>query len=337
MADIELGCRATMIGSMPHTDPDAACKTVFHYLKDIPAWPQLPKRSYLESMYVQFSEGLPGGIIENGTLSVDRSKPFDKAVEDLYTAYIDNKPEPPYHVERSYAAGLYKFLETPGLSPVAVKGQVTGPISFGLTIQDSNKQPIIYDYTFSDLVPKLIRLKAMWMEQQLRQMHRRTIVFIDEPYMTSYGSAYVTIMKEMVVNALNEVFSGLTGIKGVHCCGNTDWPVLLGTNTDILSFDAYNLYPAEVKAFLDRGGNIAWGIVPVMEEELAKETAASLKDRLEEAIAPFTRKGIHFNQLIVQGLLTPACGLATLSNEDSAARALELLSDLSKTIRQRYL
>jgi len=41
-----------------------------------------------------------------------------------------------------------------------------------------------------------------------------------------------------------------------------------------------------------------------------KESVASLKDRLESAMAPFTRKGIPFKTLVEQGLLLPACGLA---------------------------
>ena len=45
---------------------------------------------------------------------------------------------------------------------------------------------------------------------------------------------------------------------------------------------------------------------------LNKESVASLKDRLEEAIAPFTRKGIPFKDIVKQSLLTPSCGLASL-------------------------
>jgi methionine synthase II (cobalamin-independent) len=107
-----------------------------------------------------------------------------------------------------------------------------------------------------------------------------------------------------------------------------------------LSFDAYNyaqslsLYPKEVKSLLGRNGTIAWGIVPNDEPSLTKETAASLKDRLEEAMAPFTRNGVPFKQLLRQGLLTPSCGLAPLDTPEAAAHALELLAELSQMIRK---
>jgi len=64
---------------------------------------------------------------------------------------------------------------------------------------------------------------------------------------------------------------------------------------------------------------------------------ASLKDRLEEAMAPFTRNGTSFKQIIKQSLLTPSCTLASLDTEEAAGQALELLADLSGAIRKRYM
>ena len=336
---MEFGCLATAIGSMPHTDPKAACSQVSRYLKDIPAWPQLPKRSFRENMYAQFSEGFPGVVIEGERIYIDRSQDLPKPLEELYTAYLENNIDK-YSVSREYAAGLHTFLSLGNLSPLAVKGHVTGPVSWGLTVTDEKRQSIIYDDVLADATAKLLRLKASWQEKELGKISKNIIIFIDEPYMSSFGSALVPISGEKVRQLLEEVFGGISGLKGVHCCGNTDWSVLLSTSVDIISFDAYNyaqslsLYPAEIKKFLDRKGAIAWGIVPNDEPSLAKETVASLKDRLEEAMAPFTRKGVPFRQLILQGLLTPSCGLALLSI-DAATQALELLAELSAMIRKR--
>ena len=341
MSNVGFGCLPTMIGSMPHADPSEACSLATHYLKDIPAWPQLPKRSSKESMCAQFSEGSPGIVVTEDGIYVDCSQDLGKPLERLYAAYLENNVDK-YAISAEYAAGLYSFLALKNLTPEAVKGQVTGPISWGLTVTDDSHRAIIYDDMLSDAAAKLLRLKASWQEKALSKISRNTIIFVDEPAMASYGSAYVSLSRDQVISLLEEVFGGISRLKGVHCCGNTDWSILLDTSTDIISFDTYNyaqsltLYPAEVKRFLDRNGTIAWGIIPNNEKSLVEETAASLKDRLEEAMAPFTRKGIPFRQLIQQGLLTPSCGLASVTTE-AAARALELLAELSIKIRKRYL
>jgi len=341
MGDTEFGCLPTVIGSMPHADPSGACSLLTHYLKDIPAWPQLPHRSFQENMYVQFSQGFPGVVVKEDSIHIDRSQDLDKPLEQLYTAYLENNIDK-YPVSPEYAAGLYSFLGLKNLSPRAVKGQITGPITWGLTVTDESKRAILYDDVLGDAVPRFLRLKAAWLEKKLKEVCPNTIIFVDEPYMAAFGSIGMLLTKEKIIGLLEEVFQGISGLKGTHCCGNTDWSILLGTSVDIISFDAYNyaqslsLYPAEVKRFLEQKRAIAWGIIPNDEESLAKESVASLKDRLEEAMAPFTRNGVRFQQLIEQGLLTPSCGLASISTE-AATRVLELLTELSAKIRKRYL
>jgi methionine synthase II (cobalamin-independent) len=330
-----------MIGSMPHTDADRACSVVAHYLRDLPTWPQLPKRSFLENMTAQFSQGFPGLATDDNCTFIDRSQDWDEPLEELYTAYLDSNVNK-YPVSADYAAGLYCLLSQSRLRPKAVKGQITGPISWGLGVSDDSGRAVLYNDMLSDAAAKLLRLKAGWQERELKRISKKVIIFIDEPAMSAYGSAFFALPGERVTSLLEEVLGGIGGIKGIHCCGNTDWSLILGTTTDIISFDTYNyaqsltLYPDEVKGLIDRNGAIAWGIVPNEEDKLAGETVSSLKDRLEEAIAPFTRKGIPFRQLIEQGLLTPSCGLAGMT-EETATGALEMLAELSKKMRGRYI
>ena len=341
MANTEFGCLPTAIGGMPQTDAQAACDQVVRYLRDIPAWPQLPNRSYNENMYVQYSQGLPGVVVENERIYVDRAQ-AQIELEQFYTDFLADDFNK-YPIGADYAAGLHVFLNMDNLSPRAVKGQVTGPVTLGMMVTDENRKAIIYDDTLGDTIPKLLRLKARWMESVLGQISTNTIIFLDEPYMSAFGSVGMMLSEETVISLINEVFGSIRGAKGIHCCGNTDWSILLKTDTDIISFDTYNyaeslsLYPSEVKRFLANGGAIAWGIVPNNPETLAVETVASLRDRLEDAMAPFTRDGVPFKQLIRQGLLTPSCQIASLVKEEATAQALELLAELSADIRGRYL
>jgi methionine synthase II (cobalamin-independent) len=339
-AKFEFGCLPTAIGGMPHTNPGEACAIIMKYLPDIPVWPQLPRRSPKENMVIQFSEGFPGIVIKGDKIHIEPSANFESELEQIHIdCEQDNAHK--YGISTKYAAGLYAFLSKATDSKI-VKGQVTGPVTWGLTVNSQDGLGILYDDTLAETAAKFLRLKASWQENMLREISPSTIIFVDEPYLVSLGSVFTPIPEEKVPVLLGVVFKGIKGTKGLHCCGNTNWSVILDTKIDILSFDAYNYasslstHSDKVKSFFERGGSIAWGIVPNEEEALAKESLPSLRDRLEEAMAQFTRDGVKFKQIIAQGLITPSCGLESLSPE-GASLALELTAKLSHDLRSRYV
>jgi hypothetical protein len=363
MSALEFNCLPTIIGSVPYTDPAEACARVLRYLKDIPAWPQLPRRSFAENMYVQFSQGFPGITVNQDRIFVDRNRDLFPELEQVYAAYLENDISR-FPITSDHAAGLYQLLSNVDLPVRAVKGHIIGPVSWGMTVCDNDGRAIAYDEVLADASAKLLKLKAAWMENELKQINKNTIIFVDEPYLHSIGSAFFALSKEKVVSLIQEVFSGIQGIKGIHCCGQSDWSVILSTGLDILSFDAYNygstlaLYPGEVKSFLGKGRAIAWGIIPNDEAVLRKESVASLVDRLEETMASLTRKGMEvpfkqvaaqslvtpscgleglsFKELVAQSLVTPSCGLAGLTT-DGFELALELLNAVSNKMRSKWI
>ncbi len=332
----------TAVGSLPHTDPAAACELVRRFLPDIPAWPQLPRRSALESMYAQFSRGFPGVVIEDGRIYVDRQRDLTADLEALYARYLAEDLDGSA-VSPEYAAGLACFTGLSLESARAVKGQIVGPVSWGLTVTDQDRRSVLYDDVLADAVARHLRLQAAWQERALARLAPQTIIFIDEPYMASYGSAFVAVERHEVIALLDEVFGGLRGLRGVHCCGNTDWSLLLETSVDILNFDAYlfaetlALYPDALRAFLARGGIIAWGIVPTSDDaQVYAQTVEGLTDRLWAALRHVAARGVPLDALLSAALVTPACGMATLS-EAAAARALELLAGVSARMRREVL
>lgn len=341
MPNNKFNCLTTFHGSLPHKDAARACNLVAKYLCHIPAFPQLPKRSPYESMYAQCSEGFPGIVVTDARIYVDRRQDLTEQLAQFYADYMANDYNR-YSISYEYGAGLHIFLKMKNIRSHFVKGHLTGPVTWGLTIPDEAGRGILYDETLGDVVPKYLRLKASWIEQELSKLNPNTIMFVDEPYMSAFGSVGMQLTKEQVINYLEETLAGITGIKGMHCCGNTDWSILLQTDLNIISYDTYNyaeslaIYPQEVKGFLDRGGCIAWGIIPTEAELVSKETVNSLKDRFEAALELFTRKGIPQKQLLEQGMITPACGLGPIGSEVMAERALFLTIELSKVIRANY-
>ena len=81
--------------------------------------PQLPRRSPLESMYLQFSQGFPGAVVKDDKIYVDQSH-IDKPLEALYAAYLENDTDK-YPVTADYAAVLHHFLARRDMAPLAVK------------------------------------------------------------------------------------------------------------------------------------------------------------------------------------------------------------------------
>ena len=333
---------ATAIGSMPQVDAAEACDSVLRHLKDIPAWPQLPHRSFLENMYVQYSEGFPAVVLdhENERIYVDRSGDLSEQMEKLYAAYIENNLDQ-FAISPEYAPGLHQFLAQKMDSVVAVKGQVTGPISYGLAVTDQDRRPTLYDDTLADAIAKHLRLKAAWMERELAKLSPNTIIFVDEPYLASLGSAFVALSNDIVIKLTNEVLGGINGIKGIHCCGNTDWSVLMASDINILNFDAFSygeslaLYPNELKTFLHRGGIVAWGIVPNHEEKMIGQTVKGVVKRLDKMIGLLVAKGINHDMLLDQSMITPSCSLASMSAEASD-QTLKFTAEVSREFRHLH-
>ncbi|MBN1368591.1 MAG: methionine synthase, partial [Dehalococcoidales bacterium] len=155
MPDTRFGGLQTMIGSLPYKDASKAVAVVTRYLIDIPAWPQLPKRAYVENMYAQYSEGFPGIVVTENKTYVNRNQDLTKQLEQFYTDYLANDYTK-YVITEEYAAGFYKFLYEGSFTSRTIKGQVTGPVSWGMTVTDETGKPIVYDDTFADIVPKFL-------------------------------------------------------------------------------------------------------------------------------------------------------------------------------------
>ncbi len=332
-------CLPLCIGSLPYTDPAKALDVVLEHLRRIPFWPQLPNIGFQENMYAQYSVHLPGAVIDEGKkrITVDLSH-YDP--ESFYTAVVSDDVDHFVHPLRSFH-GLAELMRRDlPKSTVAVKGQVTGPVSLGLQVFDENGKSVIYDETYSEIVRKNLNLMLRWQERELSSKCPRTIMFVDEPSLSLVGTPFAAISPEQVRTWIDEVFEGAKGSKGLHCCGNTDWPTVLATRIDILSFDAYayghtiSLYPHAVASFLDRGGAISWGIVPNSEEALANETMGSLVDRLEAEMEKLVAKGIPKRSLVENALVSPQCGLGGLSEGTSEA-AMRMLVAVSDELRRR--
>lgn len=266
----------THVGSVPHPTVNGLTEHL-HHLLDVPAWPQIPHRTFRENMYVQYSPSLPGIREDTSQEKVyfDTDTDLTESLEAFYTPVLAEEPDS-FALRPDYASGFFAMLETLSKTEGTwAKGQVTGPISFGLTVTDQDFRASLYNEMLVDVIVKNVTMNARWQVRRLKSVRQNVILCLDEPYMAAFGSAFISLGREQVISILDEIFDAIHaegGLAGIHCCANTDWSVLLATKVDILNLDAYGfignlaLYPAELREYLDRGGSICWGSVPNNEQ-----------------------------------------------------------------------
>jgi methionine synthase II (cobalamin-independent) len=336
---------ATGIGSFPHKEEEEAITLILRDFPDIPFWPQLPKRSFLEGMVAQYSEGFPSLRMDQKEQKfwVDTSSGYEKEVERFYES-VEKEDLESFRISEDHARGLRLLTDLSQQEEVRkkikyIKGQVTGPVTFGLSLTDQEKKPIFYNPTWKEILIHHLSFKARWMEKRFNDLFPGvpTILFFDEPGLSAFGSAFSGLNRDDVILSLNECFGAVKGLKGVHCCGNTDWSLLLSAKLDILSFDAYgylenlSLYPRELKTFLERGGILAWGLIPTS-EDIQKEDAQSLVKRFRTGVEILSKEGID-PALLERAILTPSCGTASLPIP-LAERVCQLTAEVSKRLRE---
>ena len=278
--------RATLIGSQPLREHGAACDLIMEYTPDIPTWPQLPAFPH-EGMVAQFMAGMPGLVQEGTRHFIDTTlADFDDQVLAFFEAFLEAQASgDPASTSRfvltpDVAQGFFSLkqtLETASVTPAAVKGQITGPITFCMSLKDQEGRAIFYNDTLRDAAVKQLALKAAWQIGQLESLARPVILFLDEPSLAGFGaSEMISISREDVLGCLREVVDAVharQGLAGVHVCANTDWSLLFDAGIDVVNFDAYGyfdkfvLYGDAIRRYLLAGHYLAWGLVPTLDVE----------------------------------------------------------------------
>ena len=350
-----------LIGSLPLTDHREAMEWIFNATPEIPLWPQLPTNPY-ERMMPQFAEGIPCIREEDLTDPEGRilfdvgDTNFEENMLAFFEEYMSVLENPEalansrFKVSRKRAEGLYLFAESLAgrKDLVAAKGQVTGPFTMLTGIKDSEGRAGYFDDTIREMVIKGIAMKAAWQTGFLAGTNdRQVIMFIDEPALAGLGSsAFISVTAAEIREMIDEVAEAVHqagGLAGIHVCANTDWELLLNSQIDVLSFDAYGFFDKfaplkdTIHRYLDRGSIIAWGGVPTgRAEDIERESCDSLTALWESQAELLIGSGRDKADLLRQTLITPSCGTGSLQ-PDLARKVLELTGAVSKSLRSTYL
>ncbi len=354
-------CRTTAMGIMPHSDIDRALQLALSL--DIPFWPQLPRVSFYEDMYAQASQFFPGVRLDiAGEKVLFSRRDFEDGIAQYETLLHDPVS---LGLTREYSRVYHRFLEKDLSSAYAIRGQMTGPVSFGFRVIDENDRPVIYDESVKTILFDFIQRKVNIQCQQLRQKNPRAFVWLDEPGLGWVFSGFTGYADVQAREDYRSFMDGIEGLKALHLCAAVNLPYLLSLGIEVLSFDAYQIevmpmgYTAAVGDYLRQGNIIAWGIIPTDSDSLGRETPETLAGRLAGYWDKVTAgTGIEGKQIAEQALIAPArCCLKNVGKTGSAEddlgsckfapaigsveetlveKAFGYLPEISEILRRRY-
>jgi hypothetical protein len=329
----------TAMGIMPHEDIDRALALAM--TMDIPFWPQLPRVSYYEDMYVQAMEHFPGVVIdeENMRIQVDTAR-FMEEIEDYFEKGVDERF---FALSGKFAQVYRRFLSLDTSDCRSIRGQIISPVSMTLKITDENGKPIVYNEDIRAMAFEFIQKKLNVQYGELKTKNPNAFVWIDDPGLEFIFNAMCGYDNTKAKKELTDFFDGVEGPRGLHLCGRPDWDFLLSLNIEILSLNAYAFGDTfvtyeRVKDFLEAGNIIAWGIVPTYYEEFSQEDVQTIAKRLEGMWEVLERRGVDRGTIVKNSLLAPAtCNLLNPDKTETVEKSFALLKELSYLLKGKYL
>lgn len=208
---LEGGCLTTAMGILPHTDPEKAIELALTL--DITFWPQLPRLSFYEDMYVQISEHFPGIQLDMEKREISFSlEKFYAEVEDFLAHWED---ESYFRLSPRYSMVFHRFLEKDLSSYRYIRGQSIGPVSLGLKILDEKKKSMIYHQEVREIIFHFVAKKLEAQYKKMKEKNRGAFVWVDEPGLEMIFMAYTGYTSDKALEDYRLFLEKFPGPKGV--------------------------------------------------------------------------------------------------------------------------
>jgi hypothetical protein len=322
----------TGIGSLPLTSIKGALRSVTEFSPEIPFWPQLPRLSEWEAVIGQGLGNL-GDLIEarkEGYGYQVRSGHIDSVLDILHRSTGELPPGNAAGFaafEEALSAGLFK-------SAKAVKGQIEGPITLSAYLFYQGR-PFLSDPALFAAIAFHVSQIICWQIDRLKLAGLPVLLFVDEPALCLEAPAVNAVSEEQRLNALAAALEAARvrgAFAGLHCCAARPFRRMCQAKPDIVSFDAHDglewfFADPGARSFLDRGGTVAYGMIPTSANLAALDPVNIFLRWLKAAMSAGDPQKLARNAMI-----TATCGLGLL-DPASVAESFRVAHGVSKMIR----
>jgi hypothetical protein len=324
---------ATSVGPVPCDEPEAAVRMALQAQPQFPCVPTLGTND--GSLLAQAVDGIDGvDVLPPGLLRVAPELPR-AGVAPVVTGGVGVDGEA-YTTFRAFVAQL---AEHPG---IGVRVGLLGPVTVALALRGAG----VPTEAAVELAEQVVARRASAMLGAVRAVvpDRVVMVVASEPGMIGAVHPTFPLTPTQVLESLTPFVDALDQhpaagdlLIGVHVPGRTDWETIIASGVSVVSAPVdHGLvgWASVLSDFMDRGGRVVWGAVPVdqplgtSEELLWRRLSAMWCELVAEGMDPLLLRS--------RSLVGPVDGLGHFG-VSQAERVLDLVDSLSTRVRRQAI
>lgn len=282
------------------------------------------------------ASGFPG----RGTGNYIEDDEFERVLEHHQLAYLNDDV---HHAsvpnfERLLERAPWRQEDVPTVQ-MAIVG-VYGAISTGLLLVDEQERPLFASAAGREAIQQHSYLRLRWLEHTLTNVVSHFGLCIVEPFWDATDLPFANYSSDEALDVIRDMSRVINVPLGLAPRGRVNWMQLLASPLRLLicplaQWQSVLECGKLVNEYFDRGGVIAWSLVPSDPEQLTScDVNAILRD-WEHLLNVALEYDVLNSKILNGSLLTIEAGLG-YQTPQVADQALDLLSHTSHKIRLKY-
>ncbi len=244
------------------------------------------------------------------------------------------------------APGFYTFLKnfrSQTTKCIGVKGQCVGPITT-LRLFTHELNTLIEIPEAVEAISGYLTRHLLWQAAELSRLHETALLFLDEPMLRVEPDETASMQGELLKTAVRGI-ERAGAIAGIHSCARNASHVLFSDigqrmgalipSVDVSSPELLSDFiPLAANTRLGREPAVALGIVPTHSIETWSDSIKTWSESYVHTLLGQLCQSLNMDrsELVSKLLITPSCGLGTLSLA-AATKCAELAQVTSELLR----
>ena len=345
---MKLNFKNLPITNLPYEDVMLCKQMMLRLYENIPFLAELPKIDPNDNVIYRTIENIPGITYKEKKLIIEdcNTSSFMKCAQELDNVFNSDDEN---KLDSYYSGSPFWDMYTEMLKRIQPKYTIIrllGAYSFAETVFNVSTSTMLKEKAYRKYIIQAISIKALWYINKIKSISPETklIILFEEHQLYKYGTLKRNneeITKDIITSLFTKIFQRIQksgGLIGVQSFEKCNWQLVLDSNVDLISFDAYknpsslNIVSDRLGTFLAKGGYINWGIVPANNENSIRSLNVDTAYKLfTKTIEDLSAEGVSLDLLLRNSTVSVQDNLANIPIL-FAEKALMIENQLGKKI-----